>query len=113
MKVRRSTDAPEAAGTGLRLARMVERPTAKLAAKPAAAEPVRADVVPIPPRLLDLDAASKYLGGISPWTVRSLVGRGELRAVRLPSVRHDHETGRRLLFDIRDLDDAISRWRMG
>lgn len=63
------------------------------------------------PRLLDVKAAASYLGGISTWTLRALVGDGHLRPVRLPSVRHRGEQGRRLLFDRRDLDALIDTWK--
>lgn len=51
------------------------------------------------PRLLDVKQAGAYLG-VSPWTVRELAWRGELPEVRI---------GRRLLFDIRDLDGLVER----
>jgi hypothetical protein len=57
-------------------------------------------------RLIDVHEAASYLS-ISPWTVRSLVANGLLVPVRLPSVRDPEEIGRRLLFDIRDLDAVI------
>lgn len=63
------------------------------------------------PRLLDVKATAAYLGGISPWTVRALVADGHLLPVRLPSVRHRKEQGRRLLFDRADLDAAIVAWK--
>jgi hypothetical protein len=63
------------------------------------------------PRLVDIKTAAKYLGDVSPWTLRALIANGELHPVRLPSIRHRGENGRRLLFDVRDLDDAIDRWR--
>jgi excisionase family DNA binding protein len=58
-------------------------------------------------RLLDVEEAAQYLGGISTWTVRGLIQKGHLKPVRLPSVRHKGEDGRRLLFDRRDLDALI------
>lgn len=64
-----------------------------------------------PPRLLDLKTAARYLGGISPWTVRGLVAKGDITPVRLPSVKHPGEAGRRLLFDVRDLDALVDRWK--
>ncbi len=48
-------------------------------------------------RLISLREAGSYLG-ISYWSVRSLVDRGDLPAVRF---------GRRLLIDKKDLDDLI------
>jgi hypothetical protein len=75
------------------------------------AEAQRLDVAPLAPRLLDVQAAARYLGGISEWTLRSLIADGHLHPVRLPSVKHRGETGRRLLLDVRELDGAIERWR--
>lgn len=48
-------------------------------------------------RLMSLQDAGSYLG-ISYWSVRSLIDRGDLPAVRF---------GRRLLIDKKDLDDLI------
>ena len=48
-------------------------------------------------RLVSLRDAGSYLG-ISYWSIRSLVDRGDLPAVRF---------GRRLLIDKKDLDDLI------
>ena len=52
-------------------------------------------------RLLDITATAAYLS-LSARFVRVLVGRGVLRPVRV---------GRRLLFDVRDLDDVVERWK--
>jgi excisionase family DNA binding protein len=49
---------------------------------------------------MDIRAAAVYLGKISHWTVRELVWSGALPEVRI---------GRRLLFDVRDLDELIER----
>ena len=68
-------------------------------------------VIRMTPRLLNVAETRHYLGEISEATVRRLVERGELRPVRLPSVRHPGETGRRLLFDRADLDALIDRWK--
>lgn len=38
-------------------------------------------------RLFDINAAARYLGGLSPWTVRTFVANGWLHPVKLPSVR--------------------------
>ena len=62
------------------------------------------------PRLLDTAAAASYLG-VSPGYVRGLMTRGELVPVRLPSCRWAGEVGRRLLFDARDLDALVERWK--
>jgi excisionase family DNA binding protein len=64
----------------------------------------------VAPRLLDVKEAARYLGGVSTWTIRSLVADGHLRPVRLPS-RNRGELGRRLLFDRADLDAAIAKWK--
>ena len=50
-------------------------------------------------RLLGLKEAAGYLG-VSPWTLRELVWRGDLPRIRLPRVR-------RLLFDLTDLDRLV------
>jgi excisionase family DNA binding protein len=50
-----------------------------------------------PRRLVALAEAAAYLG-MTPWTVRTLIGNGTLPVVRLT---------RRLLFDQRDLDRLI------
>jgi excisionase family DNA binding protein len=52
-------------------------------------------------RLLTLKEAAAYLGR-SPWSMRDLVWSG-----RIPVVRN--EGGRKLFFDIRDLDVFIER----
>ena len=49
------------------------------------------------PRLLNVTETRHYLGDISDATIRRLVARGELRPVRLPSVKRAGESGRRLL----------------
>lgn len=71
---------------------------------------MRTDEV-IAPRLLDVNAAAKYLGGISTWTVRALVVNGKLVPVRLPACRRPGKNGRRLLFAREDLDTVIDRWK--
>lgn len=50
-------------------------------------------------RLYSVKEAAGYLG-LSPWTVRETIWRGEL-----PSVR----AGRRVLLDLRDLDAFVER----
>ncbi len=85
----------------------------RLTVSEAAPTPARVDVVPVAARLLDIEAAAQYLGGVSPWTLRALIADGHLHPVRLPSVRHRGETGRRLLLDKRELDAAVDRWRAG
>jgi hypothetical protein len=56
-------------------------------------------------RLWGLQEAAAYLG-VSPWSVRELVWRGDLLTVRLPRVR-------RLLFDVRDLAALVERSKRG
>lgn len=48
-------------------------------------------------RLYSVDEAATYLG-ISPWTVREMIWRGDLACIRL---------GRRVLLDLQDLDRLI------
>ena len=65
-------------------------------------------VVPVPPRLLEVDDAAAYLG-VSSWTVRDLEAAGTLRRVSIPA-----EGGRdlrRVLFDRNDLDRLIEAWK--
>jgi hypothetical protein len=64
------------------------------------------------PRLLDVKAAAAYLS-VSHWTMRALVEKGQLTPVRLPSLKHKGEDGRRLLFDARDLDAFVDRVKAG
>ena len=69
-------------------------------------EPVQTNAVP--PRLLDLDGAARYLS-VSPWTIRDLEAAGALKRVRIPL-----PTGgelRKLLFDRADLDRLIDAWK--
>ncbi len=61
-------------------------------------------------RLLDVDSAASYLG-LSPWTVRDLVGAGTLPRVRIPLPKGGEL--RRLLFDRADLDALILSWKDG
>jgi hypothetical protein len=62
-------------------------------------------------RLLDIIASALYLGDISEETVRGLVRDGELTPVRLPSTRRPGTLSRRLLFDVRNLDALIDKWK--
>jgi hypothetical protein len=59
-------------------------------------------------RLLDLPATAAYLG-LSGWSVRDLEAAGILRRVRIPLPRGREV--RRVLFDVRDLDELIERWK--
>lgn len=54
-------------------------------------------------RLLSLKDASAELG-ISAWTLRDLIGSGQLKAVQPPGVR-------RIYLDRKDVDAAIERWK--
>ena len=72
----------------------------------------------ITPRLLNLEQAAAYLGGVSAWTVRSWVRDGFLAPVKMPAVRQSDDRGRRqgennrrLLFDRQDLDAFIDSRR--
>jgi hypothetical protein len=69
---------------------------------------VQYTVVPIGPRLLDLRAASSYLG-VSEWTVRDLEAAGTVPRIRIP-LPHAGEL-RKLLFDRADLDRLIEAWK--
>jgi hypothetical protein len=67
------------------------------------------------PRLLPLPGAAWYLG-ISPFSLRDVVKSGGLRPVPLPlppDRRGRRQNGqlRKLLFDIRDLDQLIEGWK--
>ncbi len=57
------------------------------------------DSPPVRERLLSVREAGNYLS-LSHWTVREMIWRGELPEVRI---------GRRLLVDVRDLDELIQR----
>ena len=65
----------------------------------------------ISPRLVDLRGAGIYLGGLSAWTVRALISNGVIPIVRPPALRRRHETMRRVLIDVRDLDALIAKWK--
>lgn len=54
-------------------------------------------------RLLDTEQAAAYLG-VSTGTLRSMVAKGTLAAIRPPAMR-------RLLFDVRDLDVLVEQWK--
>src|SRR5262245_1964637 len=64
------------------------------------------EVCPVTPRLLDVEAAARYLG-VSAWTIRDLDAAGHLPRVRLPLP--GGKELRRLLFDRTDLDRLIER----
>jgi excisionase family DNA binding protein len=65
-----------------------------------------ASVAPLAPRLLDVEGAARYLS-LADDTIRDLVARGVLRRVRLPGPGESDL--RRVLFDVRDLDDLVDR----
>ena len=65
----------------------------------------------VAPRLLNVTETAHYLGDISDATIRKLVAQGVLHPVRLPSVNHRGEAGRRLLFAREDLDAVIDEWK--
>lgn len=106
---------PAAAGRGERaLARAVwipalARPPAHGGEAPQEGQPGRAEPLPAaPPRLLDVEAAARYLG-VSPWTIRDLEAAGTLTRVRVPlSGRREL---RKLLFDRADRDRLIDLWK--
>jgi excisionase family DNA binding protein len=62
----------------------------------------------LPPRLLDVHSAARYLG-LSPWTVRDLLGNGTLKRVRVP-LPGGREL-RRILLDRQDLDRLVESWK--
>jgi hypothetical protein len=61
-----------------------------------------------PQRLHDLEASALYLG-VSIWSVRDLEAQGILRRVRIPLP--GGREFRKVLFDVRDLDALIERWK--
>lgn len=79
--------------------------------KAAAESPLVSAVIGAAARLVDVDGAARYLGGISPWSVRDLHASGRLPRVRLP-LGGDREL-RRLLFDVRDLDRLVDASKEG
>jgi hypothetical protein len=87
------------------------RPRTRPAATPKADAPATAAVGGIAPRLLDLPAAAKYLGGVSVWTVRDLLDAGRLARVRLPGA--GARDLRRVLLDREDLDRLIAQAKDG
>ena len=60
-----------------------------------------ADTKSAVPRLFSLKRAADYLG-VSYWTIRDYIFRGELPSVRL---------GRRVLVDVRDLDALVEKYK--
>ena len=82
------------------------RPRTRPPAAPAFPAPSVAGVAPLAPRLVDLEGADQYLGGVSSWTVRDLIDNGTLARVRLP-LPGGREL-RRVLVDVRDLDALVA-----
>ncbi len=70
--------------------------------------PVRVTVVPIAPRLLDLETSASYLG-VSHWTIREMLDVGVLPRVRIP-LPNGGEL-RKILIDKGDLDRAVESWK--
>ena len=64
----------------------------------------------MPPRLLDIDAAGAYLGGVSRDVVERLINSGALSVVKVPGGRNG-DCVRRVLVDRLELDDLVTRWR--
>ena len=62
------------------------------------------------PRLLSVDAAAAYLG-IGAWTLRAMAADGKVPMVTPPAVRRTGQPMRRVLFDVRDLDALIEKWK--
>ncbi|HEV8612714.1 MAG TPA: hypothetical protein VGQ73_04325, partial [Gemmatimonadales bacterium] len=75
--------------------------------RPAPSPP--AAVVTVPPALFDLEAAGRYLGGLSAWTIRDYIEAGLLRPVPLPSP--SGKPLRRIVLAREDLDALVARWR--
>lgn len=67
------------------------------------------ETVAVPPRLLDLAGTARYLGDLSPWTVRDLEATGILKRVRIP-LQNGGEL-RKVLFDRVDLDRLVEAWK--
>jgi hypothetical protein len=59
-------------------------------------------------RLLDVPAAAAYFG-VSAWTIRDLEAAGTLKRVRVPVAGGGDL--RKILFDLRDLDQLIGSWK--
>jgi hypothetical protein len=67
---------------------------------------------PITPRLLNRSAAAAYLG-LSLATLDALRSQGEISPVPVPAAHRVGVPLRVPLFDIRDLDAAVDRWKTG
>jgi len=62
----------------------------------------------IDPRLLDVQAAARYLG-LSPWTIRDLLAGGKLTRVAIPGP--SGRDLRRVLVDRLELDRLVEAWK--
>lgn len=59
-----------------------------------------------------MHGAGAYLGGLSYWTVRDLVLRGDIPIVQPPAPNgRKGQRLRRVLIDVRDLDRLIETWK--
>src|SRR5262249_45598674 len=94
------------AGASGRLRGTPGRPRTRPRPAPPAAPIPTAPVVPLSARLVDFAGAARYLG-VSPRLIRELDARGQLRRVRLE--RGPGRAIRRVLFDVRDLDQLVER----
>jgi hypothetical protein len=82
---------------------------APLPARPSG--PGVAEVWPIGPRLLGVKASARYLGGISPWTIRTYIAEGLLTPVKLPGSKDKADDLRRVLLDRLELDRLVDTSR--
>ena len=60
--------------------------------------------------VLSLHEASALVS-MHPWTLRQYVAQGELKTLRLPSVKGSHPNTRRILIAREDLDAFIAKFR--
>ncbi len=70
-------------------------------------------VVPVPPRLLNLLNAARYLD-VSIWSLREWVALGIVPRIRIPLPNTEKRRGgemRRVLVDRADLDRLIESWK--
>lgn len=68
------------------------------------------EIVSVPPALLGLADAGRYLGGLSARTVYEYVDAGYIKPVLIPG-RVGGKTSRRVVFARVDLDALVARWR--
>jgi excisionase family DNA binding protein len=50
---------------------------------------------------------------VSTWTIRQWINEGHLPVVKLPSVKHHGERGKRILIAVTDLERFIAQHRTG